>query len=165
MIDFLIEGFNRYNVQVVYMNNKYRVLSCGVKNGVAVVRVHKMFKGGSKRIIDAIIGYYTDLQKNEEYIEAIKDYLNRYYENKDYEIKGPNEKFKRALINNIKPLNGKSSSNEEYIEYEIHSIKATDMSGESKIIDKGDIIQPNSDDVMELDIVVKPLPTYRKEVK
>lgn len=143
-------------LKLVYTDNKYTVLSTGRHKNIPTLRVHRLFKNSPKRVIRAIISYYTNLQNPNQYLDIIKQYLNKHHDSKKFKIKSQSDFFRNYMKNRIiESTGGKNQQQEHLVEMPINSLIKKDFGGKASKIDPEDSLKASSDNVLELEIVVE----------
>ena len=156
MEDYLEKVCISLGIKLSYTTNKVKLISCGINNSLPILRVHKMFKGCTENVAQAIIGYYTGSKPEDVCLRIIDEYLNGKISSKEYKIQPPNEDFTSNFIKNMPVEYSDEIDNELITEFKISSIEKTDFYGNKTKIDKDGTITPPMDDVIELNIVVIP---------
>lgn len=141
-------------IKLIYVNNKVLLLSCDIKNSMPIIRVHKIFKSCTEEVAVAILGYYTDSAREQEYEKIIRLYIEGNYIVDSYKIKTPKELFKSFIID-MMPLKDNIKAKSDYlVEFQISSMILIDESGLEKEVKPNDSLRPLEDDILEMDIVV-----------
>lgn len=66
---------NNLNIELIYTDNKYTVLSNGSKNNIPVIRANKVFRNCPRNVAEAIIEYYFFLDN--ENLNLVEEYLEQ----------------------------------------------------------------------------------------
>lgn len=150
MKDYLKFLCSSLDIKLIYTDNKYTVLSNGIKDNLPVIRVHRMFKHCDESIAKAIIEYYVS--RNTENLHIIEEYLKQKGVSK-YKITKP-VKFSYLTENDSLTENIYKSRATSEIEAKIFNITLTDFKGNVSQIKPNEAISPLNDDFYELDIIV-----------
>lgn len=159
MDDYLKQYCTTANLELVYTNNKFTLLSCGTENNLPTIRAHKIFKNCGKELANAIIKYYTDFRNKDIYLEIIEVYLKKHYPSKQYKIKAPTKAFNQLLINKTPVSHKDRKSKDSMVEVNVISITQKRFSGTSSNSSPGEPLRGLSEDPLELEIVVVPFDT------
>lgn len=145
-MDYLKNECEKFGINLVYSNNKVLILSSSIANDVPTIRANEIFKNCSEEAAYSIIDYYTNLKRNSNSINIINDFVKLNYAHSRYKIKSPNQDFLNYFRNYSTTL----------IEYEISGITQNHFYGNPENISPDSSIKTLDDDIIELDIVVKP---------
>jgi len=160
MIDYLKLICDSLGIQLFYNNSKALVLSTDVKEGVPVLRVHKVFEFCPESVAKAIINYYIGDDDKKAHEEKITEYLRGDFDSVTFEAYGQNSHFRDTIIKNInteKDFYENPSSS--LVEYEIITIVSKDFFGkETQYSDKEPLTLSDSS-LLELEVNIKPLDT------
>ncbi len=150
MKDYLKLLCSSFNIKLIYTDNKYTVLSNGIKDNIPVIRANKVFKHCNESIAIAIIEYYMSHDTNN--LHFLEEYLKQKNILK-YKIKSPIDSSyiteNNAIAKKLDP-----SKNKSEIEASIFNITLTDFKGNVSQINPNEVIRPVKDDVYELNIIV-----------
>lgn len=159
MKDYLQEWCKNFNIKFSYTNNKITILSCGINKNIPIIRVHRIFRNCSETIANAIIGYFTDFEHNNDHLKTIEHYLNVNYPSMKYIIKSPNKEFREYLIKNIIPIKKNKKDDFSLHELNISHITKKDFMGQNSNIKPDETLSVSGDDLLELEILVEPIKT------
>lgn len=154
-MDYLKEICLKSGIEIQYVSNKITILSFGIQNNNPCIRVHKIFRDCPRDVADAIAAYSSDLCSDTDCIKKIGGYAEKYFSPDGYKMRIPDQDF----LNLVKMNRGKNSSNKNekgLVEAGISSIIRKGFYGGSSIVNPEDSLVASTDDVMELDIVIKP---------
>lgn len=140
------------NIKVIFTSNKITVLSSGIKNGNPTLRVHKVFINCTKKVAEAIIGYYTDLDNRIDYLHDIEKYLEDNFKSK-YKIKSP-DKILKQVVGSLKSEGLYKQSQRNFKELKIKKMIKSDSLGSANEIDPCGSIEISSGNIIRLDITV-----------
>ncbi|SDY75098.1 hypothetical protein SAMN05660462_00820 [Proteiniborus ethanoligenes] len=146
---------NNLNIELIYTDNKYTVLSNGSKNSIPVIRANKVFRNCPRNVAEAIIEYYFFLDN--ENLNLVEEYL----EQKNilsYKIKVP---IQLSYPIESKAITKKSNKTiaESEIEANISHIILKDFKGNKSYVKPNEAIKPLTDNIYELDVTVDYIDT------
>jgi hypothetical protein len=154
MKDYIKElCFNR-NIRPVFTENKITILSNGSQNSIPVLRIHKIFKGCSKKTAQAIVNYYLDPENREKYIKQIQKLTTKKLGSGKYKITPLSDNFINAFILNNSFGEGDKDFRFILMERPIFSVTQKDFSGNHPTEITDGIIKVQDDNLIELDIIV-----------
>jgi hypothetical protein len=154
-MDYLREICLKSGIEILYVTNKITILSFGIQNNNPCIRVHKIFRDCPRDIADAIAAYSSDLCSDTDCIKKIGDYAEKYFSPDGYRMKTPDQDFLN-LVKMNKGRNNLNKNEKELVEAGISSIVRKNFYGESSMVNPEEPLVASTDDVMELDIVIKP---------
>lgn len=143
-------------LKLVFTNNKVTVLSAEAKDGMTIIRAHKLLKSCPPETAQAVIDYFTNAKKRETSEEIIRDYLISQGLSDNLKIKPGDISIVKEMEKNL-PVETKESDGSMSLlgEYNISSMTIKNFWGDKLTQSKDHLLSPDSDDVLELDIVVK----------
>lgn len=176
MKDILKELCSKYQIELIYTENKVTILSTGFGNNTPAIRAHSLFKGCPEKIARAIIQYYVNFQNPGDVVEKIDEYVKAHFKSSYYIVKPAEEKYKMLLTKRIQPIKVqdndtpslKSQDDEAppmmekdaKKEMDILTIYRKDFWGNVTCMKPNDVIKSNANEIYELDITVNKIDTY-----
>lgn len=158
MVDILKSLCKNLNIKVSYTDNKVTILSCGFKDK-PLIRVNKIFKECNENIAYAIINYYTKIENREDNLKVIKEYANEKFGSHKYKIVPPDNKLCYEIMNAVMQEMPANNKNAPFIEMNISSMSKESFHGDAHTVDPDDSLKVDEYDILEVNIVVKPLDT------
>lgn len=145
-MDYLKNECEKLGIKLIYSSNKVLILSGSVIDNEPTIKAHEVFKKCSEEVADSIIDYYINLKHNNNSINIIKDFVKLNYTPAKYKIKPPD----KTLLSYFKDYTT------TLVEYEISEIIKSNFYGNTENIKPSSSFKASDDDVVELDIIVKP---------
>lgn len=159
------------DIELIYTNNPIMVLSSYLEyDGERIIIAHNVFRDCNEKVARAVINYYTSDEKKDDNLEIIKEFINGAKRFEKYMIddlvitlEEKQQKKEKEDNNIIEPevekAKKKATPTDSLMEMEIQLItQKSFMEGQRKV--NGNILSKLSDDdVLELDITVKPSAT------
>ncbi|MDF2951937.1 MAG: hypothetical protein K0S18_1520 [Anaerocolumna sp.] len=155
MYDNLKKLCNNLGIKLIYTSNKVIVLSAHVKNGIPYIRANKIFRYCSKAIAQNVIDYFITLEGKEIKEKVIETFIIKKLKQDKIKIKASDNSFKMAVDHNL-PKSINKNQTKVLTEFTIENIIVKDFSGNEKTNSKDSILTPKDDDLLELDILIKP---------
>jgi len=148
-------------IKIEFINYNFIDDASEFKYNKPVIKVHKIFKECPMKVATAIIEIFTEEGHTSECIEIIENYLVEKLGPVGIKIQPPKVIIPKPVnkaINSTYNNNKENYSNEEdlYIETDISSINVTNIKGQQKKLNNNEIIMGKEQDILELDIVIKP---------
>lgn len=157
MRDYLKEFCIMENIQLIYTNNKYSLLSFGIQGNIPTIRIHRMFRNCPQNMTNIIISYYRYFQWQHNYIRAIQNFaakINPIYEANQYsmikntlQIKPNKSVVSTNQGHSVNSIQNKNLDEEKYISNEseetLWKLKRVDIElGENEEQDLNMILEP-----------------------
>lgn len=167
MKDTLQELCISKNIELIYTNNDFTILSSSFKDNIPSIKAHNIFRNCSKEVSRAIIDYYTNSsQKKYNLRRVICEYAEDYFTFTEFEIKPPNEAFTNVFAESKNPVGKtiekpavefkqkKVDDSSNLVELDVLSITNKDFWGNTSDMNPDDTIKASTDNIVDLDIVV-----------
>lgn len=155
MDNFLEKTCVNLGIKLVYTNNRITALSAEVKNGLPILRVHKLFKTCPPAVAQAVINYYKDLGRREDHEKVITDYLRKVSPENQFKLKPSDTMFINGLIENMPSNSSNEEADSSLVEFSISSLTITDFWG-NETHQRHNSLTPSSNDILDVKITVKP---------
>jgi hypothetical protein len=163
-------------IMVEFITNKFIDTDNVTKYNKPVIKVHKIFKECPMRVATAVIEIFTGEGYTSECIEIIESYLKEKFGPVGIKVQPPkviktmpvnketsiihniNEgDYKKSKIEMHKGKNDNYYNIEElYFEADISTIDVTNKRGQQNRLNDNEILMPEEQDILELDMVVEP---------
>lgn len=141
-------------IDMIYTNNKVIVLSADVKNGVPILRAHKVFKGCSYKVAQAVVGYYTEVERRIVHKVVIEEYLKKYYKGNEFKLKKFN--LKEYITSNMLVEDKHDVNDTSLEEFEVFYMTIKNFLGDEKKQEISSELSTTDNNLLELNIIVKP---------
>jgi RNase H-fold protein (predicted Holliday junction resolvase) len=142
-------------IKLIYTSNKILMLSSQVKNGIPYIRAHKIFKTCPKSIAQVVVDYFVTLEGREKKEAILRAFIKNKLKRDKFTIKVNDKRF-RTVVEQSMPKNMKNQDNNVLTEFTIDTIAVKDFWGNDMNYSKDKKLTPKNDDLMELDIIIKP---------
>jgi exoribonuclease II len=184
MVNHLENLCEERGIIVEFINNKFIDSDSGTKYNRPVIMVHKVFRECPTRVATAVVEIFTGEGYISECIEIIEKYLTQKFGPVGIKIQPPkviktqppkviktmpaNKEtsiihninkgdYKKTKIEMYKGKNDNYYNFEElYLEADISTIDVTNKRGQQNRLNDNEILMPEEQDILELDIVVEP---------
>lgn len=161
MNDYLGKMCLHLGIKLIYTNNKVLVLSAQIKDNIPIIRAHKLFKSCPQSIAQSVIGYFTESEGRNIHEQVLEKYLKENYTSSSFRLKPLNLDFKKKVVENI-PIEVDPKDDSTLIELDITAMTVKDFWGNEKKHDFNSPLVPDTDEVLELNIIISP-PSYIKQ--
>ena len=153
MEDYLKKVCKEMDINLIYNNNKRKVLSAEIKEDQPLIRANKIFRFCPYFVSQAIIGYYVDPKNTNRYENIIKDYLNKDPAIENYKIYPSSSNFKEKVEEKL--LYYEDKDNNQIVEFDIVSMKVKDIWGNEKVVDTNlGTINSDGEEYKSINIIV-----------
>jgi hypothetical protein len=165
MGDYLEQLCESMNIKLTYSESKFPVFSGRIMENGGYIKASTIFKNCPHNVADSIIKYYKDSENQDEYLKIIDNFIENRMKNNDKAIEKSIDQKAEYNKPEIKVqrsnYGAKENDNEnmQLVELEISSIVKSNFYSGSKSLNPDETIKPTNDDVIELDIEVKPFTT------
>ena len=155
MDNYLYKICMNLGIKLILTNNKIQVLSGERKNNLTIIRAHKVFKNCPPNVAEAIVNYYSKGSNKEKNSQIIRDYLAPFFPNGLFKIKNLENSLIETTIRDVPEDLDTNTSYSLLTEFDISSITVSNFWGneESKLDNS---LSPSSNDILDLDIIIKP---------
>lgn len=155
MDDYLRKMCTTLGVKLIYTNNKFLVLTAEIKDNVPVIRAHKIFKHCPQSVAQSVINYFTDSEGRSIHEKVIEEYLKQNFSSDTFSIEPLNLDFKNKVAENM-PFEIDVNDDSMFKELDIADMIVKDVWGNEKKHDSNSPLVPDSNEILELDVIIKP---------
>jgi len=157
-LEFLCE---RRGIKVEFIAHKFIDSASELKNSKPIIKVHKIFKECPMKVATAVVEIFTGEGYTSECIEIIESYLREKFGPVGINVQPPKVIITRlankGVSTDYRVKKENYYSNEEmYIEADISSIDVTSIKNQQKKLNDNETLSTKEQDILELDIVVRP---------